>query len=803
MLSFYSLLLDYENKIYYNITLTGNPIELVMAYSKGRFFHFSFMKGAIFVKIFVPLGMFLLVLFVLVNGVAYGQYSSLGISQDAWVGVHNTTSHDILGCVRIDSNTSMAVGTAGLMLKTTNGGVNWFAHPTGVSADLYSVYFLNSNLGWAVGTSVYPAGSTFLATTDGGATWKSQIPPASFTPTLYSVYFQDANNGWAVGSSGRCALTTNGGTNWVNVTMPVAATYSLYSVRFRDAHNGYIVGGPTGQGFVMQTTNGGQSWTDPVQVASQPLNAVRFVDTSTAVAVGNNGAIVQTTDGGQNWNTQSTPSGAFRPLKGLSVVGNTVFAAGDTVVIVSTNGGANWTRKRTNLNGTIYPYQLLNDVAMATPTSGWAIGVGGLIYHTTDGGTTWAYQLQGTNNLAFDADLYSVYFLNSNLGWAVGTSVYPAGSTFLATTDGGTTWKSQTPPASFTPTLYSVYFQDANNGWAVGSSGRCALTTNGGTNWVNVTMPVAATYSLYSVRFRDAHNGYIVGGPTGQGFVMQTTNGGQSWADPVQVASQPLYAVAYVDSLTAVAVGSNGAIVQTTDGGADWNTQSTPSGAFRPLKGISVVGSNVFAAGDTVVVVSTNGGANWTRKRTNLNGTIYPYQLLNGIAMATKHTGWAVGAAGLIYNTNDGGTTWTLEPSPYPTQDILGISFVENTACFVGLGGTIARNTTPFVTAVNEPSAGSIPQQFKLMQSFPNPFNPTATIRYELPTASRVSLTVYNVLGQVVATLVNGVEEAGTKSVQWNALGFASGVYFYKLDVTGVNTPSKTFTQVNKMVLVK
>jgi len=730
----------------------------------------------------------------------------LGISafgQDRWVGTHNTTSHDILGTCQLDNNTAFAVGTAGLFLKTTDAGATWFAHATGVTADLYSVYFLNSTMGWAVGTAVYPNGSAFVATTDGGNTWVSQPAPSSFSPTLYSVYFQDANNGWAAGSSGRFARTTNGGTTWTNVTMPVAATYNLYSVRFRDLFNGYIVGGPTGQGFVMQSTDGGQSWTDPSQVSSQPLYAIRYVtDTLTAVAVGNNGAIVQTTDGGQNWGSPSTPSGAFRPLKGMAVVGNTVFAAGDTVVIVSTNSGANWTRKRTNLNGTIYPPQSLNDIAMSSATNGWAVGAAGLIYRTTDGGGTWAYQLQGTNNTAFDADMYSVYFLNSSQGWAVGTAVYPNGSSFLTTTNGGSTWTSQPAPSSFSPTLYSVYFQDANNGWAVGSSGRCAMTTNGGTTWVNVTMPVAATFNLYSVRFRDLNNGFIVGGPTGQGFVMQSTNGGQSWADPVQVSSQPLYAIRYVDSLTAVAVGNNGSIVQTTDGGQNWNSPSTPAGAFRPLHGMSVVGSNVFAAGDTVVIVSTNGGANWSRRRTNLNGAIYPPQSLNDIAMATKLTGWAVGAAGLIYNTNDGGTTWVYEPSPYPTQDIEGVCYSQNVVHFSGLGGTLATNSTPTITAVYDRAIG-VPENFRLMQSYPNPFNPSATIQYDLAAKSRVTLTVYNMLGQVVAVLANGIEEPGSKSVEFNAAGFASGVYFYRLEATGITGQSKSFSEVRKMVLVK
>jgi len=106
------------------------------------------------------------------------------------------------------------------------------------------------------------------------------------------------------------------------------------------------------------------------------------------------------------------------------------------------------------------------------------------------------------------------------------------------------------------------------------------------------------------------------------------------------------------------------------------------------------------------------------------------------------------------------------------------------------------------VTGVAENSTG-VPREYRLFQSYPNPFNPNATVRYDLPTTSRVSLKVYNLLGQAIATLTAEIEQAGYKEVQWNASSFASGVYFYRLEATSLGNPSKTFTQVRKMVLLK
>ncbi len=95
------------------------------------------------------------------------------------------------------------------------------------------------------------------------------------------------------------------------------------------------------------------------------------------------------------------------------------------------------------------------------------------------------------------------------------------------------------------------------------------------------------------------------------------------------------------------------------------------------------------------------------------------------------------------------------------------------------------------------------PKEFALSESYPNPFNPTTTIRYQLPADSKVTLKIYNTLGQVVATLVDGIQEAGYKSVVWDASKNSSDVYFYRLDAVSVTDGGKGFTQVRKMLLVK
>jgi hypothetical protein len=97
----------------------------------------------------------------------------------------------------------------------------------------------------------------------------------------------------------------------------------------------------------------------------------------------------------------------------------------------------------------------------------------------------------------------------------------------------------------------------------------------------------------------------------------------------------------------------------------------------------------------------------------------------------------------------------------------------------------------------------AIPKEYALGQAYPNPFNPATTIKYELPKDSKVSLKVYNLLGQVVAVLVDEVQSASYKSIEWNAGAASSGIYFYKLEATSIAEPGKSFVQVKKMLLLK
>jgi hypothetical protein len=89
-----------------------------------------------------------------------------------------------------------------------------------------------------------------------------------------------------------------------------------------------------------------------------------------------------------------------------------------------------------------------------------------------------------------------------------------------------------------------------------------------------------------------------------------------------------------------------------------------------------------------------------------------------------------------------------------------------------------------------------IPSRAKLLQNYPNPFHPSSTIEYHLPAKAFVTLKVYNLLGQEVATLVNQKQEAGSYQVQFDGRGLASGMYFYRLQ-------AGDFVDTKKLLLLK
>ena len=153
------------------------------------------------------------------------------------------------------------------------------------------------------------------------------------------------------------------------------------------------------------------------------------------------------------------------------------------------------------------------------------------------------------------------------------------------------------------------------------------------------------------------------------------------------------------------------------------------------------------------------------------------------------------------YILGNGGTF--ISNSSHTLSSTFGQPIIGNTS------NTLHTNSIGFwyqyaatITDVEDRWMFEIPKQFELYQNYPNPFNPTTVIRYGIPKESSVKVIVYNILGEVVKTLVENTQKAGSYEVNFNASNLASGVYIYSIQSRALDG-TKDFRSVKKMILLR
>jgi len=372
----------------------------------------------------------------------------------------------------------------------------------------------------------------------------------------------------------------------------------------------------------------------------------------------------------------------------------------------------------------------------------------------------WLAQTSGTTN-----DLYRISFTDGNTGTIAGAS-----GTILRTTNAGTAWTSQ--GSGTVNNLFGVSFWDSMNGWIAGDNGTILHTTNGGASWS--PQATGRTVALWDVFCTDVNTATAVGD---LGTILHTTNGGAAWGPQTSGVNRKLEALFFINSNVGTAVGDTGMILRTTNGGATWNIQA--SGTSNDLLELSFSDANTGTIVGTsgTILRTTNSGVTWASQTSGTTGTIWD------VGFTSIMEGTVVGQAGMILHTTDGGQTWKPQVSG-TTNTLITVCFTNSfSGIAAGVAGTILRTTTGGYTGVkdNPPSLAVVPHDFTLQQNFPNPFNPSTTIRYGLPNRSHVTLTVFNTLGQRVAVLQNEDQEAGYHEVQFDGSGLSSGVYFYRI----------------------
>jgi photosystem II stability/assembly factor-like uncharacterized protein len=186
-----------------------------------------------------------------------------------------------------DINNGYALGSSGILFKTTNSGQYWSDISPFYDYWLYSMFFFNPNEGWVGGGLE----GYFLRTINGGQSWSYINLPTN--ERMMSLFFIDDNNGWACGAGGKIIRTTNYGLDWSLGNSGV--NVELRDIKFINQEEGWSVGL---SGKILHTVDGGAYWLQQNSGTSSSLFGAYFADSLKGWVVGENGIILHTTNGG-------------------------------------------------------------------------------------------------------------------------------------------------------------------------------------------------------------------------------------------------------------------------------------------------------------------------------------------------------------------------------------------------------------------------------------------------------------------------------------------------------------------------
>jgi photosystem II stability/assembly factor-like uncharacterized protein len=383
------------------------------------------------------------------------------------------------------------------------------------------------------------------------------------------------------------------------------------------------------------------------------------------------------------------------------------------------------------------------------------------------------------------------------------------------------------------------------------SAGTIFSTTNGGDMWMREDSGLTCTY-IFSISIQGTT---LVAGTDSGVFV--STNGGSFWSKrSLGLSRWPVHAV--VGNETRLIAATDSGVFISSDGAESWRASDSGLTFMRVLSLAVSNGTLIAGTAGGGFFVSNDDAAHWSsveftpgyvvvRKLFLSGDNVYaavgyspPYYAASyaGVSMSTDHGeswkwGYVYGSiegGGMVvfdfaangtnlfeaaswlsfmnpsrngvFISSDSGKSWS--PVIEGLQDSSAISLaVFDSHLFAGtLGAGVWKR--PLAEMATDVTVGSsdLPGEFQLQQNYPNPFNPSTTIRFAVQSRSHVHLSVFNILGQKVAEVVDEEMNAGNFEKVWNAT-VASGLYFYRLEAVSVSDPGKRFVDVKKMILLK
>lgn len=719
-----------------------------------------------------------------------------------------------------NANIMYIASAGGGVWKTTNGGTNWTAITEGLSNlaggdiaidpnNTNVLYFGSGELNYSLDSHY---GDGIFKSTDAGTTW-FKVAPVSMSSS-YSKIIVDPSNSNTIYAAGKEGIfkSTNGGTNWTisitltNVNGLVIDPLSPQTLYMTNSSS-------SGIGAVRKTTNGGTTWTSlsgglpttgvgrgPIAISDADRNVlyVGFAASSGGSLLG----VYKTTDGGTTWTMQNNSTnylgtqGWYDNALAIKPGSTTTIVTGGLDLYSSTNSGvtlskkSNWSTNNTDQ----FCHADIHYLAF-NPLNGklYCCSDGG-IYSSTDDGVTWVDHNQTISTLQYQSADYD----------PVNPSLMQGGcqdNNKQTSTNNGLVWIQRTTGDGG----YTVI--DAENpSYVYGQyvNGSIQRSANSGLSFTNIT-PSGSTGGLFYNPYEMApgNSQFIVFGRadvwvTSSARTATTSSGWTQIATTSQIGG----------SISGIGIGNgtnpqriyigttNGRVVWTSNGGANWTLETgfayvSDFAVDKTDDRICYASCGGTSAGQKVFK-TTDGGENWTHIGSGLPNTAANSIILRNTTPRALFVGTDLG----VYMSYNEGATWSLFNTGMPTVEVFDLKYRETNKILLAAThgrGCFKIDLTAFTGIQNQNLTA---ESFGLSQNYPNPFNPTTKIKYSIPSASYVTLKIYDMLGHEVETIISGNQTRGIYDVQWDASKYSSGVYIYKL-TAGNFSESKT------MLLVK
>lgn len=406
------------------------------------------------------------------------------------------------------------------------------------------------------------------------------------------------------------------------------------------------------------------------------------------------------------------------------------------------------------------------------------------LFFVLNSNAQWIYQYSTPQS----AVLNKIQFPTDNTGYAVGEQPQNPRSVFLKTTNGGMNWINMNISLSFPAELIEMSFVNENTGYICGRYRYIFKTTNGGSNWDSIQVPYFGNQIWNSMQFLDENTGFIAGR---YGLSEKTTNGGLNWSS-MDTAYSSIYDLYFLNAFTGFMGDGLSYIKKTTNGGINWSTTFLMDtlGATYSLQKIDFANSNTgYVVGLTTVkgaiFKTTNNGNTWK----NILITQYPLYCIKATNNANLY---AAGVPNIVLYSSNTGNTWSNQVVPTTTGTINSIYFSNNTTGYLTVANEIYKTTNGGVGIIN--ISTEIPNEFKLFENYPNPFNSSTKIKFQINKKDRVKILLYDIKGAEISPeggLVNEYLEPGVYEYLFNSDNLTSGLYFCKLVTNNYNKTIK------------